>query len=288
MNIITLSKKKFEKLVPVELAREIMNTEGEIFDFPYKRNQKILKRLYHDNGIIFANKLYTLEMLNSNELPDYFCIPDNLVSVSNKIVGFTLPKKEGINMEILLKDKSLPLEEHIFYLKKVGEILQEMKSIRTYTSLTDFYLNDLHESNFIADTKNKIVSVVDLDSAKIGDNLVSASRYLTPYSLCCQCPHKYHIVSDNYSRGYIISTEETDLYCYTMMILNYLRGSNVNSMSLEEFYNFLNYLDIIGMNKELIDIFNNLLTNVKNKNPYLLLDAINYKQLYLSRTKKLK
>ena len=290
MDVITLSKRQFEKLVPLDLAREIVNTEGELFDFYYKRELKIFKKLYCCNGAIFANKLYTLEMLNtySDCFSDSFCIPEALVAISRKIMGFTLPFIDGINMASFLKDNSFSLNDHLFYLKRVGEILQEVKYIRMYTSLHDFYLNDLHEGNFLVDVHNKKLSVVDLDSVKIGNNLSFPSRYLTPSSLACCAPFKYSLVDDSYSSGFIKSDENSDLYCYNIMILNYFRGSNVNNMSLGEFYNFLNYLDMIGIRKELLDIFNKMLSNGDNENPYLVLDDVSYKQLYLARTKVLK
>ncbi len=287
MNIITLSKKQFEKLTPLTLSKEVINTEGKIYKFTYKRQEKVLKKLFWQSGNIFANKLYTLEMLDTNHelLPHNFCIPDYLIAINHQIAGFTTPKIAGTNLATVLYDKRFTLQEQLFYLKKVGEILQEMKWIRTYTELTDFYINDLHEANFIADLEKKTLSVVDLDSSKIGSNLSFPARYLTSISLLNNIKGKYSIVNNINQPGYVIADENSDLYCYNIMILNYLRGENINNLSLEEFYNFLNHLDIIGINKELLDIFYKILSPSKNENPYLLLDSITEKHLYKVRNK---
>ena len=44
----------------------------------------------------------------------------------------------------------------------------------------------------------------------------------------------------------VIAVENSDLYCYIMVILNYLYGSNLNTtVAIEEFYEYMNYLEYI-------------------------------------------
>ena len=152
----------------------LQNVESffKIFDFDYRGNKKILKTLYTLNGHTFANKLYTLEMLDSNKeyLPSNFYIPDYLCTVDSKVIGFTVPKIEGINLTDILKSKQIDYKEQIYYLKKIGEILNQLHNIRKYTNLTDIYINDLHDSNFIVDNNNRELKVIDLDSCKICSN----------------------------------------------------------------------------------------------------------------------
>ena len=45
MKIIYLSKKSFEKLKPLNLSCDVMNSEGELYEFHYKGQDKILKKL---------------------------------------------------------------------------------------------------------------------------------------------------------------------------------------------------------------------------------------------------
>lgn len=289
MKAITISKKRFEDLEPLVLDRGILNTEGELYQFTYQRNSKVVKKLYLDSGITFANKLYTLEMLDYYQefLPRCLVIPDYLIAVSHKVVGFSMPRVSGINFATYLKSNGYEFKEQLSYLKKVGELLEKLKSMRTYTSLKDFYLNDLHEGNFIVRPDSGTLSVVDLDSSKIGSNAAFPARYLTPYSLLNYTKNKYLINQDYYGLGYVVADENSDLYCYIMMILNYLKGENVNNFSLERFYDFLNYLGMIGIHSELLDLFNRVLTNGQNENPYLLLDSIDCSQIYKARVKKI-
>lgn len=275
MNVIQLSRKKFETLEPLVLSRDVMSTEAEVYDFRYKGAPKVLKRLFHQEGERFANKLYTVEMLDANRryLPDQFCIPEALVTVGGNVEGFILPKIDGIPLVSILNDKSLDKKEHIYYLKKIGEILQQLKAIRSYTPLKDIYIGDMHDSNFIANPDKRQLTVIDLDSCKIGNNQSMPGRYLTPLSLLTKVKGKYQFNKEPYL-GYVTADEQSDLYCYTIMILNYLLGEDADDFSLEEFYEYLNYLDYIGVDRELIDVFSKIVTNQQNENPMPYLDSL--------------
>ena len=66
------------------------------------------------------------------------------------------------------------------------------------------------------------------------------------------------------------------------MILNFLYKNYVNNLSLEEYYEYLNYLESIGLNKELVDVFYCIVSNEENKNPSSYLESIDYKQLFMA------
>ena len=169
-----LSKKEFGNLKPLELPKSVFNTEAKMYEFERRRKQYVLKRLYNDEGSTFANKLYTLEMLSTNRdfIPDSFILPENLVSVNQKVVGFTTPLMPGDNLQEILNSPNIDRKEKIYYLKIIGEILENIKNVRRYTRLTDFYINDLHESNFLVNGQKKQLYVVDTDSCKIANNSV--------------------------------------------------------------------------------------------------------------------
>lgn len=282
MEIINLSKKKFSELKPFELPNSVFNTEAKMYELEKGRKPYILKKLYNDQGPTFANKLYTLEMLNTNRdyIPDSFVLPENLVSVNQKVVGFTTPLMPGTNLQEILDDSHMDIKEKIYYLKRIGEILENIKNVRRYTPLKDFFINDLHESNFIVNRQKKQLYVVDTDSCKIADNLTFCSRYLSPFALCSKTvSKKYSVIDTSTVGGYIMPDENSDLYCYSIILLNFLYDNNVNGMELDEFYTYLTYLSDIKVDKELIDIFANLLTAKHNQNPYYLLDTLTYEQL---------
>ncbi len=280
MKVITLSRRAFEGLEPLKLSREVLNTESKVFMFKSQGRPMVLKNLFYQDGISFANKLYTLEMLsaNRNKLPNSFMVPEALISVAGKIPGFIIPYMEGENLENILRDPKLSLEEKKYFLTKVGEILNQMKAIRENTDLKDLYLCDLHASNFIANTNNHELGVVDLDSSKINGNKSSVSLFLSSSAVLNSVKGKYNILGDS-SLGYVEADENSDLYCYSMMILSFLYGSrDVNNMPIEEYYKYLDYLLYVGIDERLIDTFMTLVSNKRNSNPFSLVKTINEEQ----------
>lgn len=160
-----------------------------------------------------------------------------------------------------------------------------MKTIRKYTPLNDLYINDLHESNFIINPNNKELGVIDLDSCKVGTNTAFPAKFLTTKSLLNYAPNKYQINKDLSTPGYVTADKNSDLYCYNMIILNYLYGDNVDRMDVLTYYDYLNYLNTIGIHKGLLDAFHLLLANTDNKNPMKYLDSLTDKQVYQAKRK---
>lgn len=281
MKVINLSKRTFEQLEPLDLGAEIFNTEAKMYRFNYCSQRKIMKRLFHQEGVIFGSKLYTVEMLDSNRqyLPDSFNIPDYLFSINNKIEGFLLPEFNGINLSTILKSKEITKKEQIYYLKIIGDILLQLHHIREFTPLKDIYLNDLHASNFMVNLDKKQIGVIDLDSCKIGNNIAFASQYLTSSSLLNNVENKYQIVKGQTMPGHVVADENSDLYCYNIMILNYLYGQNVNNMGVTDFNDYLTYLEEIGFDKKLMGSFDKLISNCPNENPVNYLDSISETQV---------
>ena len=126
MDVINMSKRKFDSLTRFELPNSVINTEAEIFNFRYKGVDKILKKLYHYDGIRFANKLYTLEAIDSNRIyiPDNFVIPEFLVSINKRIEAFVMPFIKGSNLSFILGDYNIGNDEKKYYLRMLGQILE--------------------------------------------------------------------------------------------------------------------------------------------------------------------
>ena len=226
-------------------------------------------------------------MLDNNKeyLPNSFVIPDYLCSVNEQIVGFTVPKIDGVNLTTILDKSNNDYKEQIYFLKKIGDILNQLHNIRKYTELKDIYINDLHDSNFIIDNRNRELKVIDLDSCKIGNNMPFASRFLTSASIINGI-EKYKLNKDINSKAHIIPDSNTELYCYCITILNYLYGcriESIGSIGIEKYFEYLNYLEAIGINKELIEIFSKLVSNCRNENPLNYLDSLTQTQILRSR-----
>lgn len=285
MQIINMSKTKLNSLEPLILPKDVTSTECELFKYNYYGKEKLLKKLYRTNGIIFANKLYTIEALNSNKdnIPSNFIVPEVLVSINKQIEAFTMKYIKGTNLSIILNEPTITYEEKINYLKSIGNILEQMKNIRKYTELKDFYIGDIHEDNFLVDTEKQEIFVADLDSCKIADNKSFPGRYLTTASLLRYNEIKYSLLDEPDRIADYKVTEETDIYCYIIMILNYLYDGRIDRLSIEEFYRFINYLDDIEVNKELIESFEKIVVGAPNVNPVNYLDTLSSKQIAKAR-----
>lgn len=280
MEVMNLSEKKFASLERYELPQEIFNTEAKMYILPLKKRwetiDKILKKLYVTNGPLFGNKLQTINSLidlrEQIDIPE-IVFPERLASVKNEIVGYVMEMVKSINLATALYSYDVPSESKIKYLYQIGEILEKMRKLRKYTEIKDFYLNDIHENNFIIDTNTDNVRVVDIDSCKINGNYTFGSKYLSPTSLI-KSTRKYHHEENGICGGFFKPSYDTEIYCYIIMILNTLFGGNVSRFTIPEFYNYLEYLNDIGIDLEILKKFERILSNDPNENPYELLDCL--------------
>ena len=281
MQIINMSKTKLNSLEPLILPKNVTSTECELFKYPYYGKEKLLKKLHRTDGIIFANKLYTIGALNANKdsMPSNFVLPESLVSINKKIEAFTMKYIKGINLSVILNNPDITYEEKIHYLKSIGRILEQMQNIRKYTNLNNFYLGDIHEDNFLVERDKQEIYIVDLDSCKIAGNKSFPGRYLTNSSLIKYNNTKYQTLSQTDDLADYKIDENTDIYCYIIMILNYLYDGRVDRLSLDKFYDFINYLEDIKVNIELIECFNKIVVGGKNINPCNYLDTLTPKQV---------
>lgn len=281
MQIINMSKTKLNSLEPLILPKNVTSTECELFKYPYYGKEKLLKKLHRTDGIIFANKLYTIEALNANKdsMPSNFVLPESLVSINKKIEAFTMKYIKGINLSVILNNPDITYEEKIHYLKSIGRILEQMQNIRKYTNLNNFYLGDIHEDNFLVERDKQEIYIVDLDSCKIAGNKSFPGRYLTNSSLIKYNNTKYQTLLQTDDLADYKIDENTDIYCYIIMILNYLYDGRVDRLSLDKFYDFINYLEDIKVNIELIECFNKIVVGGNNINPCNYLDTLTPKQV---------
>lgn len=282
-----MSRNKFDKLEPLVLPKSILSTECELFHFRYRNKDKVLKKLYRTSGNNFGNKLYTIEALSSNHeyIPDNFILPEFLVAINKRIEAFVMPYIKSVNLSVILNDSSIDYEEKKYYLKKIGIILEQMSNTRTFTALTDFYLGDLHEDNFVVDLLKRELYVVDTDSCKIAGNFSFPARYLNSRALLNNAGKKYHLNCNPHSLTDYEVDWNTDLYCYIIVILNFLYGEKINDMGVEEFYDYLNYLDSLHIDHDLIECFERIVSNGNNINPVNYIDTLTAKQIGMARGK---
>lgn len=200
-------------------------------------------------------------------------MPEKLLSIKDTVVVYLMPYIEGENLSVLFQSNEVDLEKKINYLKQIGIILDKMALVRKKYKDIKLYLNDLHESNFIVDKQNKI-HVVDLDSCSIMGNYPFGTKYLSSFSPLGFFPNKYNSNLTYSCGGEFIPNENSDLYCYNIIILNFLFGINMTSLTIEEFNCYIQYLIEINANINLIDAFSRLYTDKDNINIGNLLDCI--------------
>jgi len=66
--------------------------------------------------------------------------------------------------------------------------------------------------------------------------------------------------------------------------LKYLYNGRINNVSLTEFYDFINYLNDIGVDFNLLECFNKILSNAENENPTNYIDSLTSREVALART----
>lgn len=281
MDTMNFTSHEFKKLAKMSLDRNVMNTEGALYVVPEKvrwdTQEKLLKFLYNDIGEQFSNKLFTINSLIDNASMiniDEIVMPEKLAIVADKVVGFVMPFIPNMNLQSLLSSSNITNENKINYFKQVGLIIEKMKNVRDNKNIKDFYINDLHEGNFILNINTNKINLVDIDSCKINGNKPFAAKYLTPVSHISEMPTKYKQNEESLYPGFIVANENSDLYCYSIMILNYLYQDRITSLNIEEFYLYMNYLRHVGLSYQLVDKFSKIYQYQDNDNFYEYLDYI--------------
>lgn len=269
-------------LKKLDLPNGTLNTEGDLFLYPnkgYSSDYKLVKLYYDNQSKYFSNKMFTIHQLitNKEEILSYIpnlILPDCLVLNKSKIIGYSMDYVESVNLSKILADLNIDITVKLEYLKQIGKILDDLKILRQHSSVHNMFLNDIHEDNFIISSKANLF-VVDMDACKIEGNVPMVGKYLTSKNpSLLDLPYKYP--GDNSEFGATFyPTEQSDIYCYIIMILNLLYGKReVQKFSKEEYYDYLSYLDNLGLSTELLNIFENLYTPLYNINPAPLLEEI--------------
>ncbi|MBQ2639454.1 MAG: hypothetical protein IJF92_01665 [Bacilli bacterium] len=293
MKIIDIPEKKFKKLTPYEIDDNIINTEAKFYLLDklgksYKTENLLLKKIFINEGESMANKLLTVSMLSDNEEKigiKELVIPKHLVAVKGDVIGVTVPKIDNArNLGLILNDYKVSNEDKIKYLEKVGKLLKKIKVLKK--DGIDFSFGDLHEYNFLI-TENDKLKAIDLDSAYLNSNYPLPSLYLDTNMILKYFKDKYkgkderNIKPNKYrlnttgTYGTYYPNENTDILCYDMMILNMISSDKISKLDMQEYFDYINYLEQLGFGEDLIKCFNIVYTNSKNNiNPVDFLDQI--------------
>jgi len=278
--MIELTSKVYEK----QRRKGIKTNEGYVYVNP-KNKKKIIKvfELNTHAPEYLKMKQHTIKLLLDNQ--DYLrelkiAIPEEGVTIDKISRGYQASNIKGTLLSYILDDQNIPVDKKISCLKQVGNILRNIESIRNnHPHLSNLYYNDIHEKNFIV-TSNFEVIGLDFDSCSIQDNIPVQGLYSMMLKHTQPTNPKYHqcpqVCED--STEYI-PDKNLELYSYTMMILNFMYGVPMYMWNPKKLNKYLNYLESIGTNLELLYLLSNIYDETKdNLNPDYLLEYI--KEIY--------
>lgn len=292
METVNIRKEDILDIEELKITPTI-SSEGCVIRDPHD-SKTALKLFFQCDGTYFSNKLYTINSLidlkEKVEMPQ-MVFPEKLLTVDEKAIGFSMPIINGVPLAKVLYNEGIDINTKVKYLKQIGSILEKMAELREENPNLNWYLNDLHEFNFVVDLDKQQIYTVDLDSSRILGNHPFLSKYLSPFSPLVDFPLKYHKEFELSCGGSFLADENSDLYCYAMLTLNFLYGSRINLFNKEDYFAYIDYLKKVGVPQELIDAWAKVYSNDNNINFAPFLDALPYfydkanQSSYLKRTK---
>lgn len=264
------------KTIPIPPLSELEHIATSNEAIIYKWNEFAIKIFHIVYGQVFNNKMFVLSSLyNYSDLIDIpaLILPKALASRKDKVQGYLADFVEGSTLEEVLKDPTIDIATKTEYLKQIGMILQLMHERRKRKELKDFYISDLHGGNLIIEKRTGNVRVGDMDSAHICGNRHGTCKYLVYNTSLQEFTEKYRFKKENsHDRDFIIN-ENTEYYCYAIILLNALTlGDKAYMWSMQTFYNFLEHMAGLGASKELLDILAKIYTKEDNEDFTPLLD----------------
>lgn len=279
MKKVDVSEDKLFSLDFLPIEPGVVATEEDLFIF----DDRVFKTLFPLDTEKCKNKIYILNELNriKNILPREFIIPDTLIYTKGELKGFSMQRVQGLTLDSVLKSNSFSFKDKLSFLKNIGIILSKLNDVRR--SGENVFINDLHSSNILV--SNQGIRIIDLDSARVNDSVSFPARYLTPFSMVRDVD-KY--VKSNNRFGYIEADQNSDLYCYSIILLNFIFGKNISGIKVNDFYEILNFLESCGINRDLIYSFDLLIKNENNVNPYPFVESLDEKVLEKAKMLEIK
>lgn len=272
LETINLRMHQIRHLKELRLPKGTFNNEALMLILNKKYRTSDGKRILfkyldaQDDARLMTSKEKTLAYLNGSEYKKVkeLIIPEYIVKVDSKPAGFAMPLVENHkNLGILLESDKISMKMKKEYLIMLGKLIDEVQRV---DEKHNFSFSDLNEYNFIINQEGKM-NAIDLDSAYIdgidGINPPELSLYLHKNKNLRGFKDKYPRTAS----GIVIPNQNSDLYCYNMIILSLLAEEYVHKIDMNLFYQYLEYLELVGVPKELIETWFNLYSKKKNDNP---------------------
>lgn len=280
MRVENFSKSKFKSLQEMYISKKIINIEAKFYIYKEKKTNelKVLKIFYDNSSENMGDKIDVIGSLIQNKdliNMDELILPDYLVSVSSEICGYAMPFVENnVNLKIMLESSGVQLKEKLELLKQVYFILDKIMNNKHMKG--NFYLVDIHEANFVLDVDDCKVKAVDMDSCYINGSYYPFSKYFAGNDMMYNYPHKYPV---NPRTMNFIPSNNIMFASFIMMLLNTISGEKAYNFSLQQFYDYLTFLEYNGVDKTLIDQIESIYSTSLDVN----LDIENLKYLDCSK-----
>ncbi len=245
MEKLILTEEEIDELLPIDLKNTI-NTESNIYYMP-NNDEKLLKIYDKSDTDYLDKKLKSIQNVikfNKDEKIEELVVPTGYIYLEDLFIGEILPKINGETSNKYLHTKEIAFNKKIEILKKIGILL---KKINNANPKYEACFSDVHFDNFMVSDEN--IYAVDTSSMKILDSEGIINYYL--YQLGEMDIDKYDV---DYA-GIIKPNYQTDIYCYVMMVLKILSGSDLYIISIENYNKYLDRLLENGFDEKLIESF---------------------------------
>lgn len=260
---------------------EGFNTESKIFryeDYVLKYFNCEVNKYCKDRILTELDKCRKdiIEYLPEIVMPEFFFYFNEVFR------GYLMKFIDGRTLNSILKDDSVSFDKKREYLIKLGEFLEKLDNVRNVNNeLNTLYLNDLHANNVIV-TPDSGLRILEPDSMSFKGVDNFPSYYLeVPYgSKLLKLDNKYKIGYNSFLLSEDIEYEEmrpnreSDMYCYIMMVLEFICGKDIHMKGYDVYKSIIKDLRGKGLPVELYEIFMNIYSEESNQNPYRLLKKI--------------
>ena len=265
MKEIRLNEEEFKELVPHHMEH-VIHTESSIFDM-VDNPDKILK-IYNFKDVDYLNEKkknvdYLIEF-NKAEKINEIVMPVGLIYLNDVFIGEVLPKIYGHTVGVMIYDNDVPFNAKIRILENIGKILYRIQYSHPKFNAC---FADVHTDNFMV--LNNDVLAIDTSSMKIYDAKGVSNFYL--YQLGTMDIEKYELDEE----GIVKPDKNTDIYCYIMMILKFLSGSDLYILNIDNYEKYLDRLVDYGFDDELVNCFRSIYDEeIDNINPLVHLHTL--------------
>ncbi len=263
MDTLNLTSKQLNRLETLNLDKGVTNSEANLYLWSRgNENTQVIKSFYRNDTKMFYNKLWIIRNLIKYQdmMPAEYIIPKRFFALNNTLNGYMMDYVSGTNLAVLLKNEEIPLKEKLNYLKKVLKIIEKTEHIALFNN--QIFLGDVHEGNFLLDSKTNKIKVGDLDSMQIAHSFAPVSRYLC-YNLCVRYfPYKYpreNHCSRNYRQNH-----NTTYLSFVYMLLNAIAKDKISILGLDEYYKYVRHLEIVGIPPEVVQALTDIYSNNDN------------------------